>query len=81
MFVIFLRLFFQENVADLPRFCLFYIAFFLELVALVLSAIADVSPEVKELAKKVNVVVCCFFCFVFFSSYLFLYTIYRHKNV
>ncbi|KAG7314076.1 hypothetical protein KOW79_022572 [Hemibagrus wyckioides] len=42
----------QENVADLPRFCLFYIAYLLELVALVLSAIADVSPEVEELTKK-----------------------------
>ncbi|KAK3523187.1 hypothetical protein QTP86_021720 [Hemibagrus guttatus] len=42
----------QENIADLPRFCLFYIAYLLELVALVLSAIADVSPEVKQQAKK-----------------------------
>ncbi|KAK2865713.1 hypothetical protein Q7C36_001769 [Tachysurus vachellii] len=42
----------EEKVADLPRFCLFYIAYLLELVALVLSACADVSPELKELAKK-----------------------------
>ncbi|XP_053475532.1 canalicular multispecific organic anion transporter 1 [Ictalurus furcatus] len=42
----------EENIADLPRFCLFYIAFALQLVALVLSAIADVPPELKEVVKK-----------------------------
>ncbi|KAF4071490.1 hypothetical protein AMELA_G00273860 [Ameiurus melas] len=42
----------EENIADLPRFCLFYIAYALQLVALVLSAIADVPPDLKELVKK-----------------------------
>lgn len=41
-----------EEIQDVPRFCLFYISFGLELIALVLSAIADVSPEDKETAKK-----------------------------
>uniref|UniRef100_A0A8C1FH76 Uncharacterized protein n=1 Tax=Cyprinus carpio carpio TaxID=630221 RepID=A0A8C1FH76_CYPCA len=35
----------DEEIADLPRFCLFYISYGLQLIALVLSAIADVSPE------------------------------------
>uniref|UniRef100_A0A672I7Q8 ATP-binding cassette, sub-family C (CFTR/MRP), member 2 n=1 Tax=Salarias fasciatus TaxID=181472 RepID=A0A672I7Q8_SALFA len=43
---------FQGKVSDVPRFCLFYISFGLELVALVLSAVADISPEDKEHMKK-----------------------------
>ncbi|XP_060771637.1 ATP-binding cassette sub-family C member 2-like [Neoarius graeffei] len=46
----------QGNIADLPRFCLFYIACALQLVALVLSAIADVPPDLKEVVKKVDIV-------------------------
>ncbi|KAF7686818.1 canalicular multispecific organic anion transporter 1 [Silurus meridionalis] len=42
----------QENISDLPRFCLFYIAYGFQLVALVLSAIADVPPDLKERTKK-----------------------------
>ncbi|MCI4394913.1 hypothetical protein PGIGA_G00174300 [Pangasianodon gigas] len=42
----------QESIADLPRFCLFYIAYALQLVALVLSSFADVPPDLKEVAKK-----------------------------
>ncbi|XP_030626403.1 canalicular multispecific organic anion transporter 1 isoform X2 [Chanos chanos] len=42
----------QGEIVDLPRFCLFYIGFGLELTALVTSAIADASPEIKEKAKK-----------------------------
>uniref|UniRef100_A0A6Q2YJW8 ATP-binding cassette, sub-family C (CFTR/MRP), member 2 n=1 Tax=Esox lucius TaxID=8010 RepID=A0A6Q2YJW8_ESOLU len=38
---------------DLPRFCLFYISFGLELIALVLSAFGDVPREAEELVKKV----------------------------
>uniref|UniRef100_A0A8C1FIN8 Canalicular multispecific organic anion transporter 1 n=1 Tax=Cyprinus carpio carpio TaxID=630221 RepID=A0A8C1FIN8_CYPCA len=37
-----------QKIADLPRFCLFYISYGLQLIALVLSAIADVSPENPE---------------------------------
>uniref|UniRef100_A0A672I6Q9 ATP-binding cassette, sub-family C (CFTR/MRP), member 2 n=1 Tax=Salarias fasciatus TaxID=181472 RepID=A0A672I6Q9_SALFA len=42
----------EGKVSDVPRFCLFYISFGLELVALVLSAVADISPEDKEHMKK-----------------------------
>lgn len=45
----------QDHIEDLPRFCLFYIAFGLEVIALILSAIADVSPHDRERAKRVNV--------------------------
>uniref|UniRef100_A0A673LNI6 ABC-type glutathione-S-conjugate transporter n=1 Tax=Sinocyclocheilus rhinocerous TaxID=307959 RepID=A0A673LNI6_9TELE len=38
----------DEEIADLPRFCLFYISYGLQLIAWVLSAIADVSPENPE---------------------------------
>nr|XP_055026726.1 ATP-binding cassette sub-family C member 2-like isoform X1 [Misgurnus anguillicaudatus] len=42
----------QEEIADLPRFCLFYISFGLKLISLVLSAIADISPELQKRRKK-----------------------------
>lgn len=45
----------QNHIEDLPRFCLFFISFGLEVIALILSAIADVSPHDKERAKRVNV--------------------------
>ncbi|XP_062319103.1 canalicular multispecific organic anion transporter 1 isoform X2 [Osmerus eperlanus] len=41
-----------EAVTDLPRFCLFFISFGLELLALVFSTIADVPPELEDLVKK-----------------------------
>uniref|UniRef100_A0A671T4Z1 ATP-binding cassette, sub-family C (CFTR/MRP), member 2 n=1 Tax=Sinocyclocheilus anshuiensis TaxID=1608454 RepID=A0A671T4Z1_9TELE len=41
----------KEEIADLPRFCLFYISYGLQLIAWVLSAIADVSPEVKRISQ------------------------------
>uniref|UniRef100_A0A672JYL5 Canalicular multispecific organic anion transporter 1-like n=2 Tax=Sinocyclocheilus grahami TaxID=75366 RepID=A0A672JYL5_SINGR len=41
----------KEEIDDLPRFCLFYISNGLQLIALVLSAIADVSPEVKIISQ------------------------------
>ncbi|XP_040905275.1 canalicular multispecific organic anion transporter 1 [Toxotes jaculatrix] len=40
------------EISDVPRFCLFYISFGLELIALILSAVADIPPEAKELVKK-----------------------------
>lgn len=40
------------EVSDVPRFSLFYISFGLELVALILSAVPDISSEAKERAKK-----------------------------
>ncbi|KAL6466399.1 hypothetical protein MHYP_G00242030 [Metynnis hypsauchen] len=42
----------EEGISDLPRFCLFYITFGLQLVALVLSAVADVPPELKEAVRR-----------------------------
>lgn len=42
----------QEEIVDLSRFCLFYLNYGLKLIALVLSAIADVSPEVQNIFKK-----------------------------
>uniref|UniRef100_A0A669B6R3 ATP-binding cassette, sub-family C (CFTR/MRP), member 2 n=1 Tax=Oreochromis niloticus TaxID=8128 RepID=A0A669B6R3_ORENI len=39
-------------VPDVPRFSLFYISFGLELIALVLSTVADIPPEAKDLIKK-----------------------------
>ncbi|XP_023265173.1 canalicular multispecific organic anion transporter 1 [Seriola lalandi dorsalis] len=42
----------QGEISDLPRFCLFYISFGLEVIALLLSAVADISPEAEEHVKK-----------------------------
>ncbi|XP_038593401.1 canalicular multispecific organic anion transporter 1 [Micropterus salmoides] len=40
------------EITDVPRFCLFYISFGLELIALILSAVADIPLEAKELVRK-----------------------------
>ncbi|XP_068597286.1 ATP-binding cassette sub-family C member 2 [Brachionichthys hirsutus] len=40
------------EISDIPRFCLFYISFGLELIALVLSAVADLPPEVEQRVKN-----------------------------
>ncbi|XP_031594894.2 canalicular multispecific organic anion transporter 1 [Oreochromis aureus] len=40
------------EVPDVPRFSLFYISFGLELIALVLSTVADIPPEAKDFIKK-----------------------------
>ncbi|XP_061547082.1 canalicular multispecific organic anion transporter 1 [Phycodurus eques] len=42
----------QGEFVDLPRFCLFCIAFGLEVIALILSGVADISPEAREVVKK-----------------------------
>ncbi|KAJ8014351.1 hypothetical protein DPEC_G00039330 [Dallia pectoralis] len=42
----------EKKSLNLPRFCLFYISFGLELIALVLSAFADVPREAEDLVKK-----------------------------
>lgn len=42
----------QDHIEDLPRFCLFYIAFGLQVIALILSAIADISPHDRERVKR-----------------------------
>ncbi|XP_012683657.2 ATP-binding cassette sub-family C member 2 [Clupea harengus] len=42
----------EGGVSDLPRFCLFYIAYGLQLISLVLSGLADVPPEVEDVVKK-----------------------------
>lgn len=44
----------QGDISDVPRFCLFYISFGLELIALVLSALADIPPDAKEKVKRVH---------------------------
>lgn len=41
----------SQGISDVPRFCLFYISYGLQIIALVLSAIADVSPEAKKVAE------------------------------
>ncbi|XP_019116392.2 ATP-binding cassette sub-family C member 2 [Larimichthys crocea] len=40
------------EISDVPRFCLFYISFGLELIALVLSAIPDIPRDAEEHVKK-----------------------------
>lgn len=72
LFTIVLMLVFdhQGEVRDVPRFCLFYICFGLQLIALVLSAVADVPPEAAEHVKKVLTVKAAML-FVLFSSFCF----------
>uniref|UniRef100_A0A669BJZ4 ATP-binding cassette, sub-family C (CFTR/MRP), member 2 n=1 Tax=Oreochromis niloticus TaxID=8128 RepID=A0A669BJZ4_ORENI len=50
LYIFFLSLIFgiQGEVPDVPRFSLFYISFGLELIALVLSTVADIPPENPE---------------------------------
>ncbi|XP_072526196.1 ATP-binding cassette sub-family C member 2-like [Salminus brasiliensis] len=42
----------EGEIVDRPHFYLFYIAFGLKLAALILSAIADVPPDLQEITKK-----------------------------
>uniref|UniRef100_UPI0037E8D390 ATP-binding cassette sub-family C member 2 n=1 Tax=Semicossyphus pulcher TaxID=241346 RepID=UPI0037E8D390 len=42
----------RMGINDVPRFCLFFISFGLELIALILSAVADIPREDEELVKK-----------------------------
>nr|XP_057915142.1 canalicular multispecific organic anion transporter 1 isoform X1 [Doryrhamphus excisus]XP_057915143.1 canalicular multispecific organic anion transporter 1 isoform X1 [Doryrhamphus excisus] len=42
----------QGVIADVPRFCLICISFGLEVIALIFSVVADISPETREIAKK-----------------------------
>lgn len=39
-------------IEDLPRFCLFYISFGLQVLALILSGFADTAPEAADTVKK-----------------------------
>ncbi|XP_035257042.1 canalicular multispecific organic anion transporter 1 [Anguilla anguilla] len=40
------------EIEDLPRFCLFYMSFGLQVLALALSAFADIPPEAVDTVKK-----------------------------
>lgn len=60
----------QGEISDLPRFCLFYIAYGLEVITLILSGIADVPPNVKKVVKQVQ-----FGCTSFELSYCYLFYI------
>uniref|UniRef100_A0A3Q2YDD4 ATP binding cassette subfamily C member 2 n=1 Tax=Hippocampus comes TaxID=109280 RepID=A0A3Q2YDD4_HIPCM len=42
----------QGEIVDLPRFCLLCISFGLEVIALILSGLADISPDAREVVKK-----------------------------
>ncbi|XP_036402430.1 canalicular multispecific organic anion transporter 1-like [Megalops cyprinoides] len=42
----------KGEIEDLPRFCLFYISYGLQVLALILSALADIPPEAAESVKK-----------------------------
>ncbi|KAG9341055.1 hypothetical protein JZ751_019809 [Albula glossodonta] len=42
----------RGEIEDLPRFCLFYISFGLQVIALILSAISDIPPEDVEEVEK-----------------------------
>ncbi|XP_077585449.1 ATP-binding cassette sub-family C member 2 [Stigmatopora nigra] len=42
----------QGEIVDLPRFCLFCISYGLEVIAFILSGLADISPEAKKVVKK-----------------------------
>lgn len=43
----------QDPIVDVPRFVLFFISYGLQLLLFLVSAFSDISPEAKEIAKKV----------------------------
>uniref|UniRef100_A0A8C9TJ62 Canalicular multispecific organic anion transporter 1-like n=1 Tax=Scleropages formosus TaxID=113540 RepID=A0A8C9TJ62_SCLFO len=43
----------KGEIEHLPRFCLFYISYGLQVLSLILSGFADVPPEAADLVKKV----------------------------
>uniref|UniRef100_A0A8C7R279 ATP-binding cassette, sub-family C (CFTR/MRP), member 2 n=1 Tax=Oncorhynchus mykiss TaxID=8022 RepID=A0A8C7R279_ONCMY len=56
------------EIPDLPRFCLFYISFGLELIALILSAFADVPREAEDLNPEVGAAFLSRITFNWFNS-------------
>uniref|UniRef100_H3DGG8 ATP-binding cassette, sub-family C (CFTR/MRP), member 2 n=1 Tax=Tetraodon nigroviridis TaxID=99883 RepID=H3DGG8_TETNG len=58
----------REEITDLPRFCLFFICFGLEVIALFLSAVADVSPNAKEQNPEVGAAFVSRITFNWFNS-------------
>uniref|UniRef100_A0A8D0A0W7 ABC-type glutathione-S-conjugate transporter n=1 Tax=Sander lucioperca TaxID=283035 RepID=A0A8D0A0W7_SANLU len=56
------------EISDVPRFCLFYISFGLELIALILSAVADISPEAEELNPETGAAFLSRITFNWFNS-------------
>uniref|UniRef100_A0A3Q2NT43 Canalicular multispecific organic anion transporter 1 n=1 Tax=Fundulus heteroclitus TaxID=8078 RepID=A0A3Q2NT43_FUNHE len=58
----------QGEVRDIPRFSLFYISFGLEVIALVLSAVADIPPEAEELNPEAGAAFLSRITFNWFNS-------------
>ncbi|XP_064419000.1 canalicular multispecific organic anion transporter 1 [Latimeria chalumnae] len=42
----------EDLIPDLPRFCLFFISYGLQVLLLIVSAFSDINPQTKEAAKK-----------------------------
>uniref|UniRef100_A0A8B9RAQ1 ABC-type glutathione-S-conjugate transporter n=1 Tax=Astyanax mexicanus TaxID=7994 RepID=A0A8B9RAQ1_ASTMX len=69
----------SDKVLDPPHFYLFYVSYGLKLVALMLSAIADVPPDLREMTKKSPEVGCILkqitvlhVCKMLFKMFIFL---------
>uniref|UniRef100_A0A8C9FBP1 Canalicular multispecific organic anion transporter 1 n=1 Tax=Pavo cristatus TaxID=9049 RepID=A0A8C9FBP1_PAVCR len=44
----------QDPISDVPRFVLFFISYGLQLLLFLVSGFSDISPEAKEIAKKIS---------------------------
>ncbi|XP_015279485.1 PREDICTED: canalicular multispecific organic anion transporter 1 [Gekko japonicus] len=59
----------QGSISDIPRFCLFILSYGIQLFLVIISAISDIAPEMKEAAKKNPEITASFLSFITFHWY------------
>nr|XP_056705308.1 ATP-binding cassette sub-family C member 2 [Euleptes europaea] len=59
----------QGSISDIPRFCLFLLSYGIQLLLIIISAVTDVAPEMKEAAKKNPEITASFLSFITFHWY------------
>ncbi|KAL8187521.1 UNVERIFIED_CONTAM: Canalicular multispecific organic anion transporter 1 [Gekko kuhli] len=59
----------QGSISDLPRFCLFILSYGIQVFLVIISAISDIAPEMKEAAKKNPEITASFLSIITFHWY------------
>ncbi|XP_077205501.1 ATP-binding cassette sub-family C member 2 isoform X2 [Paroedura picta] len=59
----------QGLISDIPRFCLFTVSYGAQLFLLIISAVSDTAPEMKEAAKKNPEITASFLSLITFNWY------------
>ncbi|XP_048361642.1 ATP-binding cassette sub-family C member 2 [Sphaerodactylus townsendi] len=59
----------QGSISDIPRFCLYLLSYGFQLLLVIISAISDTAPEMREAAKKNPEITASFLSFLTFNWY------------